>query len=129
MRAEPSSGSIRSYRELVVWRRAIELAAECHRMAAEWGRRDRFGLGSQVRRSSASVHANIAEGNGRFHRADYLRFLGIAHGSLRETESHLLLALELELVTSDRIARAMQLSEETGRMLLALARRLREAPG
>jgi four helix bundle protein len=125
MCAESSSGSIRSYRELVVWRRAIELAAECHRIAAEWGRRDRFGMGSQLRRSSASVHANIAEGNGRFSRGEYVRFLGIANGSLRETESHLLLAVELGLCSEDRIARALQLAEETGRMLLVLARRLR----
>lgn len=124
MRAESSSGPIRSYRDLVVWRRSIELAAECHRIAAEWGKRDGFGLARQVRRSSASVHANIAEGNGRFGRGEYVRFLGIANGSLRETESHLLLAVELGLCSADRIAHALHLGDETGRMLTALARRL-----
>ena len=123
----PSSSTVRSYRDLVVWRRAIEFAAECHHVAAEWARNDRFGLGSQIRRSSASVHANIAEGNGRFGRGEYLRFLGIANGSLRETESHLWLAVELGLCTDERIAHALHLGDETGRMLTALARRLRES--
>ena len=125
MREPASSGQVRSYRELIVWRRSIELAAECHRIAAEWGRADRFGLANQVRRSSASVHANIAEGNGRFGRGEYLRFLGIANGSLRETESHLWLAVELELCTQDRIAHAFRLCDEIGRMLTVLARKLR----
>ena len=125
MRAESSSGPIRSYRDLIVWRRAIELAAECHRIAAEWRGRDRFGMGSQLRRSSASVHANIAEGNGRFSRGEYVRFLGIANGSLRETESHLYLAVELGFCSEDRIAHALRLADETGRMLTMLVRRLR----
>ena len=126
MCAESSSGTIRSYRELIVWRRAIELAAECHRIAAAWGRRDRFGLSGQIRRSAVSVSANIAEGNGRFHKGEYVRFLGIANGSLRETESHLLLSVELGLCEAHRLSKAFDLIDQIGRMLWTLSRRLKE---
>ena len=117
--------ALRSYRDLVVWRRAIELAAECHRIAAEWGRRDRFGLAGQVRKASASVSANIAEGNGRFSRQEYLRFLSIANGSLRETDSHLHLAIELGLISVERASHARELIDETGRLIGGLVRSLR----
>ena len=122
---EKSSSGIHGYRGLVVWRRSIELAAECHRLTAGWTGRDRFGITSQLRRASSSVHANIAEGNGRFHRGEYIHFLGIANGSLREAESHLLLAAELGLCETQEIAKALDLIDETGKMLISLARRLR----
>ena len=122
---DETSSRAHGYRGLVVWRRSIELAAECHRLTADWSRRDRFGITSQLRRASASVHANIAEGNGRFHRGEYIHFLGIANGSLREAESHLLLASELGLCQPHELAKALDLIDETGKMLISLARRLR----
>ena len=126
--AENSSSKVHGYRGLMVWRRSIELAAECHRLSSGWAGRDRFGITSQVRRAASSVHANIAEGNGRFHRREYIHFLGIANGSLRETESHLLLASELGLCEAHEMAKALDLIDETGKMLISLARRLRGEP-
>ena len=81
----------------------------------------------QIRRASASVPANIAEGNGRRTRPDYLRHLSIANGSLLELESHLLLAERLRIVDAARLARAADLSGHVGRMLHGLIRSLTRA--
>jgi four helix bundle protein len=87
-----------------------------------------FGLTSQIRRAATSVPANIAEGNGRFHRGDYVRFLSIAHGSLRELETHLLVARDLTLLSEGDTRRALALCAATSRGLIVLARALRRPP-
>lgn len=111
---------IRSYRDLDVWRVAILLAQEAHALAAEVPRVEAGGLADQLRRSSLSVSANIAEGNGRARTAQYRHFLSIARGSLNETESHLLAAVELGHVPPARADIALQLVARVGRMLTAL---------
>ena len=114
-----------SYRRLTVWHRAIDLAVECDELARLLARAGRASLADQLRRASASVPANIAEGNGRLTRGDYLRHLSIANGSLLEVESHLTLAGRLELIPADRVNRAMDLCGHVGRMLGGLIRALR----
>jgi four helix bundle protein len=79
---------VRDYRDLFVWQQAMELALEveviCDRLP-----RSQWQLASQMRRAANSIHSNIAEGNGRFSRPDYLRHLSIANASLRELQSDL----------------------------------------
>ena len=117
----------RSYRELRVWQRAMDLAVDSHRVSAGIPNTRASALASQIQRSAGSVPANIAEGAGRRSRADYLRHLSIANGSLLELETHLLLAERLELVAPERVASILTLSAEVGRMLAGLARSLRVA--
>ena len=74
---------IRSYRDLKVWERSIELAMASHTLAKKLPRSEEFGLGIQIRRAAASIPANIAEGHGRVHRGDYVHHLSIARGSLK----------------------------------------------
>lgn len=116
-------GQIRDYRDLLVWQTAIELALLCDEVtdvlpsAAS-------GLSSQIRRAANSVHSNIAEGNGRFSRADYLRHLSVANGSLRELESHLYFT-KRRYGNSTTIESAIELCVIVAKLMAGLVRSLR----
>jgi four helix bundle protein len=119
-----------AFRQLKAWQRAVDLVVECDAIVGLLPRTHRATLGVQIRRAAASVPANIAEGNGRRTRADYLRHLSIANGSLMELETHLIVADRLRLVPAVRIASAMTLSGHAGRLLHGLIRALRASrPG
>jgi four helix bundle protein len=117
-------GDIRDYRDLVVWQRAMQLTEETHALASSFPRTGTSGLGDQMRRAAMSIPANIAEGNGRKHRGDYLRHLAVARGSLMELQTHLELSHRLGFVDPPRIQRALSLCDEISRMLTVLRRRL-----
>lgn len=112
------------FRDLIVWQRAQSLVRECYGVARRLPAEERFELASQIRRAATSVPANIAEGHARPTRADYLRFLGIAHASVKELDSHLLTVEGLGYVTREEIATALALSDEVSRMLRAMRRSL-----
>jgi four helix bundle protein len=116
---------IKSYRDLLVWQRAMDLTAQCYRIAELFPATEQYGLSSQMRRSAVSVPANVAEGQGRRHIREYLQHLSVARGSLMEVETHLLLAAKLGFVKADETATALSLSDETSRMLSGLAQKLR----
>lgn len=120
--------SIQSYRDLLVWQRAMRLAAETYRLAKLLPKVEEYRLTSQLLRAAASVPANIAEGHARGTRKDYAHFVSIARGSLAETETILLLLVEVDLLKSDQVEGALELCAETGRMLNALLARLRDTP-
>jgi four helix bundle protein len=86
---------LKSYRELTVWRDGIALVKACYLVTRAFPKDELFGLTSQIRRSAVSVPANIAEGYGRGTRKDYVRHLMIAQGSLKELETHLIIAAEV----------------------------------
>ena len=111
---------IESYRDLKVWQRAMDLAVLVYGLTAAFPKQEQFGLTAQSRRAAASVAANIAEGYGRSTKAAYLNFLRIAQGSLKETETHLILAGRVGLCTELRLATVLTEAEEIGRMLRAL---------
>ncbi|MDQ3696550.1 MAG: four helix bundle protein [Gemmatimonadota bacterium] len=115
----------RSYRDLTVWRKAMLLALESYRVARMLPAHELYGLGRQVRRAAASVAANIAEGYGRLHRGDYLRYLSIARGSLMELETHIELIRMLEYVGAEELTTITKHSDETSRLLTAVIRGLR----
>jgi four helix bundle protein len=110
-------GAIESYRDLEVWKQAMDLVEHCYRLSERFPRHEEFGLRSQVRRSAVSVPSNIAEGNGRTTTRDYLRHLSVAHGSLMELETQLLIAGRLQYVDSAGLADVMARADEIGRML------------
>ena len=117
-------GIIRDYRDLIVWQRAMQLAEASHSLASSFPRTGTSGLGDQLRRSAISIPANIAEGHGRRHRAEYLSHLGVARGSLMEVQTHLELARRLDFADPARIDTALSLCDEISRMLTTLRRRL-----
>jgi len=120
--------SVYSYRDLLVWQKAMSLATEAYRLTKALPKSEEYRLTSQLLRAAASVPANIAEGHARGTRKDYARFVSIARGSLAETETILLLLVEVELLAKERVEAALALCSEIGRMLNRLHARLRGTP-
>lgn len=92
-------GTIRDHRDrrdLRVWQTAIDLGLKCYEVSRLFPREERYGLTAQLRSAAVSIAANIAEGNGRLTRGEYLNQLSAARGSVREVDTHLEFALRLE---------------------------------
>jgi len=90
----PERRKVTSYRDLIVWQRAMDLAHLVHEITRTFPNEERFGLTSQIQRSAASIPSNIAEGHGRTHLREYLHHLSIARGSLVELETQLAIAAQ-----------------------------------
>jgi four helix bundle protein len=115
----------RSYRDLDVWKRGIELAIACNALAARLPAVERFALADQLRRAAVSVPANIAEGNGRKYRRSYLYFLSIASGSVAEVDTHLEIIERVGYIPARDLVMAHELVGRVRRMLTMLRRSLR----
>ncbi len=115
---------VKSYRDLSVWQRAMDMTSSVYRLTAELPADERFGLVSQARRAAVSVPANIAEGHRRSSTRDYLRFLSIAAGSLAELETLLELASRLYSIRSTSQGELAGLLDEVGKMLRGLQHKL-----
>ncbi len=96
-----------------------------YRVSAQFPPEERFGLTGQVRRSAVSIAANIAEGAERHGTREFLHFLGIASGSLAETETFLMLAQRLGMTGREQVNPLLAQASEVGRMLNGLKRSLR----
>ncbi|HEU0196312.1 MAG TPA: four helix bundle protein [Nevskiaceae bacterium] len=116
---------LRSYQDLEVWKQSIELAEQVYRVSTSFPQTERYGMTSQIRRAAASVPANIAEGAERNGTAEFLQFLGIASGSLAETETFLILAQRLRMLTEQQVKPLMAAAGSVGRMINGLKRSLR----
>ena len=121
-----NGANIQSYRDLLVWQQAMDLAVLSYALTKRFPREELFGLTSQIRRSAASVAANIAEGHGRENSGSFIQFLRIAQGSLKETETHLLLSERIGLLKAEELKPAMQKCDEIGRMLRSLIRAIQD---
>ncbi|WP_394893428.1 four helix bundle protein [Mesorhizobium sp. AaZ16] len=115
---------VKSYRDLLVWKAAIELAVDCYSATKAFPAREIYGMSSQIRRSAASVGANIAEGYGRENRGSFIQYLRIAQGSLKELETHVILCGRVELMIENDVARLLRQSDDLGKMLHAMIRSL-----
>lgn len=104
----------------------MELAVMCYEVTKAFPREEVYGMTSQVRRAAAAVPANIAEGQGRESPGEFVRFLQIAQGSLKELETHLILASRVELATDREISPVLEQSEKVGKMLRALIRSIQK---
>jgi four helix bundle protein len=111
---------VRSYRDLEVWRKAMNLAELCYRATEEIEKREVYGLASQVRRAAVSVASNIAEGHSRRSRPAYLNHLSIALSSQSEVETQIELASRLSIMPHEVASQILLLAEEVGRMLHGL---------
>lgn len=120
--------TLKSYRDLDVWKKSIDLVEQIYKLTKHFPHDERFGLTSQTNRAACSIPANIAEGYGRHHRGDYLRFLSIARGSIAELETHLIIAVRLGFVSKESTKECWHLSQEVGKMLAGLVNSLDPRP-
>ncbi|HXY58775.1 MAG TPA: four helix bundle protein [Methylocystis sp.] len=118
---------VQSYRDLRVWKEAMDLAVECYRLTKPFPKEETFGLTSQIRRAASSIPANIAEGYGRDSAGHYVNFLRNAQGSLKELETHVLLAIRVELLREADSESFFSRSEVVGKMLRALIRSIQKS--
>jgi four helix bundle protein len=117
---------IRSYRDLIVWQQSFELAKLCYFKTRSFPRTEAFGLTAQIRRAGASIPCNIAEGNGRENTGSYIQFLRVSQGSLKELETHVLLAQAVELMPEADAEQVLAKCERVGKLLRALIRTLQD---
>lgn len=109
--------NIKSYRDLLVWQKSMDLAVAVHPFALAFPKAELFGLTSQVNRSATSVPSNIAEGHGRRTTADYIHFLSISRGSLNELETQLTLSMRHGYISEADHDRFLELTGEVGRLI------------
>jgi four helix bundle protein len=120
-----ASMKVTTHKDLVVWRKSIDLASKVYSATNRLPDAEKHGLQAQMRRSAVSVASNIAEGAGRTGRAEYIRFLNIARGSLTELETQVYIISDLRLL-EDRELRLKEDVAEVGRLLTSLIQKLRE---
>ena len=120
---------IESFRDLLVWQKAMDLAVQTCRMAGQLPRAEQGVLGFQLRKSAISIPSNIAEGKSRHSTASYIQHLWIAHASASELETQIEIASRLGVLASEQADLMIRDSQEIGRMLNGLVRSLRRSSG
>jgi four helix bundle protein len=115
---------VKSYRDLKVWQRAIEMTLAIYRLTTGFPKEELFGLTSQLRRAGVSVASNIAEGYGRGSKGEYKQFLAMARGSNIEVQTKLFIATELGYGNPTHLKASDDLSNEVSRMLNSLLAKL-----
>ena len=116
--------AVRSYKDLEVWQRPMQLAEDCYRATADFPREEMYGMTAQIRRAASSIPANIAEGYGRDQTGAFVQFLRIAQGSARELETHLTLAARVRLLREDVRDMLLDECERISKMLRSMIRAL-----
>jgi len=112
--------SFKSYRDLEVWQKAMDLVVICYQIANEFPKNEIYGLASQLQRAAVSVPANIAEGRERQYSKEFLQHLSIAYGSLAEVETHVQIAERLDYIDSNKVEQILEKTSEVGKMLNGL---------
>jgi four helix bundle protein len=107
----------------------MALAESCYRLTRTFPKDELYGMTSQIRRAAASVPANIAEAYGRETRGEYIQFLRVAQGSLKELETHLLLSQRVKVAPEPAFESVLNRCETVGKMLRALIRSLQKDKG
>ncbi len=115
---------IETFKDLLVWQEAMNIVEMIYLQTSSFPKEEMYGLTNQVRRAAVSIPANIAEGNGRITRKEYLRFLYIANGSMKELETHLLIAERLNFLTKESLEKIQVKLQTVGKLLTTLRKSL-----
>ena len=113
-----------SYRDLVAWQKAMDLASQLYQLTVSLPESERYGLASQMRRAAVSIPSSLAEGHSRSSTKDFMRFISIAMGSLAELETQLVLCAKLKMLNEDSICTFLDLCDEQNRILRGLKKSL-----
>jgi four helix bundle protein len=116
----------KNFKDLIAWQRGMDLVEMVYAVTKNFPAEELYGLTSQLRRAAVSIPSNIAEGQGRSSAGDFLRFLTMAYGSLREVETQLLIAVRLKYLGPSDLEPIQKLCDETGRLLNGLMNSLRK---
>jgi four helix bundle protein len=111
-----------NYRDLVAWQKAMGLVESVYRATRGFPREEVYGLTAQLRRAAVSIPSNIAEGQGRRSARDFLHFLSMAYGSLREVETQILIAERLQYLDAKQRTVIVDEASEVGRLINGLTR-------
>ena len=117
-------GQITSFRDMDVWRLAMDVAVECYALTRAFPSDERYGLRRELRRSAVSIPSNVAEGHNRRGRRAYLNHVNIALGSQAELESQLELAVRLDFLANRDVRMFQERLARVGQMLHGLQRSL-----
>ncbi|MBN1507545.1 MAG: four helix bundle protein [Sedimentisphaerales bacterium] len=115
-----------SYRYLLMWQRAMDLAIECYELTKRFPRSETYGLVSQLQRAAVSVPSNTAEGRARQHSGEFLQHMSIAYGSLAEVETLTLIAAQLKYISDQQADEVLGKTAEVGRMLNGLRNSIKD---
>jgi four helix bundle protein len=113
---------VQTYRDLIVWQKAMDLVVEVYKATESLPSDERFGLTNQLRRAAVSIPSNIAEGFGRGSQNEFQRFLSIARGSLFEVETQVQIAYRLSFLSEHEQIVLMRRADEVGRILRGLSK-------
>lgn len=113
-----------NYKELKVWQQAMDLVMDIYILTRDFPNDERFGLTSQMRRSSVSIPSNIAEGSGRDTKGNFSNFLNFAKGSTCELETQILIACKLGYISQEKTENLTNSTAHIERMLYKLIRSL-----
>ncbi len=116
---------MKSYRDLIVWNKSMFLVTSIYTILKKFPDDEKFGLVSQIKRSSVSIPSNIAEGYGRNYSKDYARFLQIARGSLYEMQTQIEISKNLNFISDRDIKEIFDLTLEIEKMLNSLINKLK----
>ena len=114
------------FEDILAWQKARKATKSVYEITSEGNFAKDFGLRDQIRHSSISIMANIAEGYGRRSDKEFSNFLNIAHGSIAETQSHLYIALDLDYLNKEHFKNLYDLLDEVSRMIMSLTQYLRK---
>ena len=117
---------INSFKDLLVWQKAIQIAVEVYKVTKDFPSEEIFGLRSQIRRAANAIALNIAEGFGRHTTKSYINYLVTARSTLNEVESGLILGTELEFTSIEKWSKTNALIIEEGKMITALINSLKK---
>ena len=112
----------------MVWQKAMDLVEMIYQQTKTFPKEEMYGLTSQIRRAAVSIPANIAEGNGRNSRKEYLHFLSIANGSVAELETHILIAERLNFLSKEKTKPLQTQLQTVGKLLSAMRKSLIPSP-
>src|SRR6266852_1521512 len=118
---------VQSYRQLIVWQKAMDFVAEVYRVTRTFPKEEMYGVTSQLRRAAVSIPSHIAEGQGRQTTGEFRQFLGHARGSLLETETQILLSERLEYLGHKETESLIAQAAEVGRILNGLMNSLEKS--
>ncbi len=124
MNTSPSSAAIVTYKDLIVWQRAMDLVTNIYTLTSKFPKEEMYGLTSQMRRCAVSIPSNIAEGRYRGFRKEYLQFLRIAYGSGAELETQIEISKRLAGTNHLDYAKCSALLDEVMRMLHVMLKKL-----